>query len=102
VVVISSSWRHLHTHEEIREMLLDRGWDPSIEVIGATPNSRSGFRGEEVNEWLRQHPEVTAHVIFDDDSDFHDVQPLVRTSWDDGLQEWHIDVARRLLTNPFE
>lgn len=98
--VISSSWRILHPLGEIRIMLHNRGWDERNLIIDKTPRTSRGFRGDEVNEWLSQHPEVTAHVIFDDDGDFHDSQPLVKTSWDHGIQEAHIDIARDLLTKP--
>jgi len=99
-VVISSSWRILHPLGEIRIMLKNRGWDARNLIIDKTPNTKRGWRGEEVNQWLSEHPEVTAHVIFDDDGDFHDIQPLVKTSWDNGVTPFHIDVARKLLTNP--
>ena len=97
-VVISSSWRILHPLEEIQAMLFARGWDSRNPIIDKTPNSKRGWRGEEVNEWLRAHPEVTAHVIFDDDGDFHDVQPLVKTSWDTGITPFHIEIARKMLS----
>jgi HAD domain in Swiss Army Knife RNA repair proteins len=99
-VVISSSWRILHPIGELRIMLKNRGWDDRNLIIDKTPRTSRGFRGDEVNQWLSEHPEVTSHVIFDDDGDFHDIQPLVKTTWDSGITPFHIQVAKDLLTKP--
>ncbi len=103
-VVVSSSWRILHPVEELREILQAAGWE-APPVIDITPRSQKGFRGDEVNAWLndstKRHVElsepITHYVIFDDDSDFHPDQPFVHTSWEHGLQEAHLDLARGIL-----
>jgi hypothetical protein len=97
-VVISSSWRKLHTLEELQIMLHKAGFDPSIPIIDVTPDSPNGFRGSEVEAWINgTHHSIEDHVIFDDDGDFHYDQPLVKTSWDDGLCDFHIERAKELL-----
>lgn len=85
-VVLSSSWRHSQEGVALIEkrvtLLLDK-----------TAQSESGFRGNEVADWVNQHPEVTRYAILDDDSDFHSDQPLFQTSWQEGLTE---EIARKV------
>ena len=96
-VVVSSSWRILHPIEELREIVKVCGWD-APEFIDVTPRSEKGFRGGEVGQWLKQtYHTIQSHVIFDDDGDFYPDQPLVKTSWELGLEQHHIDQAREIL-----
>lgn len=96
-VVISSSWRRLHTLEEISLMLRNNGWT-APDPVDITPTLKhTSFRGDEILAWLANHPEVTTHVIFDDDGDFHPSQPLVRTSYQFGLTKAHIVTAEEIL-----
>ncbi len=95
-IVVSSTWRRLHKLGEIQVMFANRGLHAP--VISATPQLRSGFRGQEVDEWLYDNPGVTKYVILDDDGDFKPEQPLIQTNWDYGVCPADIDAARRLLT----
>ncbi len=95
-VVISSTWRRLHSLEAINTMLVAAGWQ-APPAISTTPRTQEGFRGHEVNLWLAEHPEVTRHVILDDDSDFLPEQPLVRTDHRDGIQPTGVQRAREIL-----
>lgn len=80
VVVLSSSWRlyppdlaHVREH---------------IDLYDVTPDKRGlTDRGCEVKEWMDNHPDVTAYAILDDSSDFHEDQPLFRTSWKTGITD---------------
>jgi hypothetical protein len=72
-IVVSSTWR-LSGEKSIMDMWNFRNLPG--EVIGITPNLTYGPglrthvpRGEEIQMWLDEHPEVTNYVIFDDDSD---------------------------------
>lgn len=96
-IVVSSSWRITHTLEELQTFLYTAGLDRSVNVIDRTPRDYRGYRGAEVKAWLKDHPEVTHHVIFDDDRDFDKGQPLVLTSATEGLQHDHIDLAYGIL-----
>lgn len=79
-VVLSSTWRHWdYTRAEVRKQV--------VEFIDVTPDSKKGFRGDEVKAWLANHPEVTRYAILDDDSDFHQDQPLFKTTWKEGITE---------------
>jgi len=81
LLVISSTWRLSETWlQVIREQI-------HPDIYGITPQSRSRFRGDEVNAWIKDHPEVEQYAILDDDGDFYSGQPLFRTSFRDGLTQ---------------
>jgi hypothetical protein len=40
-----------------------------VEVIGNTPDLYDSKRGDEISAYLKEHPEVTNYLIFDDDAD---------------------------------
>jgi hypothetical protein len=106
-IVVSSSWRHIWPFHEIAEMFGDVGFKNQHAIIDQTGNSKSGFRGEEVKNWLsldRERQEVggeqtTAYVIIDDDSDFDTSQHefFVQTDSDVGLTQEDIVKAAGIL-----
>lgn len=75
-LVISSSWRHMGL-ERLNMMWSHRGYPG--EIIGITPDlwrrvedeeyHERMQRGDEIEAWLNQHPEVENYVILDDDTD---------------------------------
>lgn len=79
-VVLSSSWRH---HPEAMKHVSQR----VVELLDKTPRSNNGFRGDEINAWLKEHPEVEKYAILDDDSDFYETQPLFQTTFENGLTD---------------
>lgn len=79
-VVISSSWRLVPKWlQEIR--------DVGIEFISRTPYLESKKRGEEIQQWLDEHPEVENYAILDDDSDMLPGQHFFKTSFEVGLTQ---------------
>ena len=97
-IVVSSSWRHFHDDAALREILGRNG--VSGLMIGSTPRlgrnevgppdcdfgERPAERGDEIEAWLDEHPEVSSFVILDDDSDMRGLLPrLVQTEWKVGL-----------------
>lgn len=94
-VVLSSTWRnHPEGVENVSKRvirLLDK--TPSLRWEKKEPFMARGrewdhpIRGDEVNAWLAEHPEVTRHAILDDDGDFHDDQPLFQTTFKEGLTD---------------
>jgi hypothetical protein len=94
-IVISSTWRRLHKLQEISDMFTSRGL--LAPVISSTPQLRSGFRGQEIAEWLYARYEVEKYVILDDDPDFYPNQPLVRTDNAVGITAKDIEKAKELL-----
>jgi hypothetical protein len=51
------------------------------------PDVPSAPRCEEMQSWLRQHPEVTRYAVLDDDDDCLDELPLFQPSSKTGLTE---------------
>lgn len=74
VGVLSSSWRHdIHW----KQVMFTNG---VAGLIDRTPELRDRIRGEEIDAWLAEHPQVTAYAILDDDSDMLPHQPHFLTS----------------------
>jgi len=84
--------------EELRAILNHFGIDGS-RVISKTHNI-SSIRGEEIEEWLNTH-EWSSFVILDDDSDMleHQLKNFVRTSFEKGLEEKHVEQIFTILNN---
>lgn len=62
-VVLSSSWRHdPKAVQSVSQSV--------VELFDITP-TLGKYRGDEVQAWLDQHPEVTKYAILDDDMDFY-------------------------------
>lgn len=98
-IVISSTWRKLHTLNELSNILDSYG--VKARIIGKTPITFGGDRGREIRQWLEENPNVTQYVILDDDGDAlgalsiydektdkYTTDPkghFFRTTWEDGL-----------------
>ena len=112
-VVISSTWRLLHTLEWLQKFLKEQGFEG--EVIDATPRAGMDYgttaetglkyamangRGEEILAWLKDHPSVKTYIALDDDS--YGMGPvlsqLVKTTFEWGLQPEHVEEAVEKLT----
>lgn len=81
-VVLSSSWRNFEDgRAEVERQV--------CKLHDVTPSRLMGIRGEEINQWLQEHPEVTRYAILDDDSDMlpEQLPNFFRTSWDTGITE---------------
>jgi HAD domain in Swiss Army Knife RNA repair proteins len=70
-VVVSSSWRHACTRQQLQGFLAHHGC--VADVIGTTP-ILSDVRGAEISAWLKTYevsglPTITRIAIIDDDSD---------------------------------
>lgn len=93
IVVLSSSWRHHPDSIAAVEKEIVKIFDktpevehnPSLHVLARGSEWSSPLRGDEINAWLKLHPEITRYAILDDDSDFYDDQPLFQTSFETGL-----------------
>lgn len=77
-VVLSSSWRHHPDGVAAVEKRI-------VKIKDVTPTK--DYRGDEIIEWLKKHPGVERYAILDDDTDFHDWQPLFKTTFENGLTE---------------
>jgi hypothetical protein len=86
-IVISSTWRINYSLEELIAIFATHEWE-NAPLIGKTGRGGVGtVRGDEIQEWLNAHPEVTNYVIVDDDSDMLDEHRLhfVNTSGTTGF-----------------
>lgn len=101
-VVISSSWRHFFSLEEILAKL-EEYHVSSNRVIGITPTNKGDNRGIEINMWLADHPEVTQYVIIDDNDwgifGLHAKENIISTTWEAGLTyDKALEVIQKLKT----
>lgn len=95
VICVSSSWRLGRSVAELGELLATQGI--RAEVVGATPVDFRA-RGLEIARWLAEHPEVTVYAILDDDSDMRQLaRQHVKTDFEDGLLDHHVESAVSLL-----
>jgi hypothetical protein len=84
-VVVSSTWRKYKTLAALQEMFKTNHILPE-RMIGTTPISEDRYRGEEIEMYLKEHPEVTEFVIIDDDSDMKPyMDRLVKVDGRNGL-----------------
>ena len=65
-IVVSSTWRFDCNY---KECLVNAGLRDGVKIIGKTPYVKLGTRGDEIGQWLGEHPDVTNFLIFDDESD---------------------------------
>jgi hypothetical protein len=97
-VVVSSTWRILHTIEELRDTLDRAGF--LGEIIGVTPGG-GGTRGPQIQQWIDDNAFVGPFVILDDDSDMlHLLDKLVKTKFETGLEVSHVKKAIEILNRP--
>ena len=76
-VVVSSSWRILHSLEQLRTLLTEAGvkahvrdvTPQMVSVQGSSGLYLSRLRRDEIRAWLDAHPDVTRWVVLDDSSD---------------------------------
>lgn len=106
-VVISSTWRHGKTVEQLQEILKKVGFKG--EVIGKTPDmrNRSVFRGNEIHRWLSDNEKLIGkspseyrnYVILDDDSDmlFWQRNNFIKVDYSVGLTKGVVFQAAKIL-----
>jgi hypothetical protein len=79
-VVLSSTWRVDPVGRLAAEFY-------AVPFDDCCPDMPDAPRCEEMQVWLRQHPEVTRYVVLDDDNDCLDELPLFQPSSKTGLTE---------------
>lgn len=89
-IVVSSTWRL--REDPCKEMLNKCNLSHHVHEDWRTKRLVSGFRGDEIDEWLSRHPEVKDYIILDDDSDFHahHSDHFVQTHYADGMLTTHM------------
>lgn len=97
-IVVSSSWRKLYDSLDFFKMIfIQFGWH-NAPVVGMTPIVDSGFRGQEIQQYIDCNDFFTGpYIIFDDDKDFFEHQPLIHVDGRYGLSYEHFDKAKQML-----
>jgi hypothetical protein len=84
-IVVSSTWRKHKTLAALQDMFAMNNILPE-RMVGTTPELPSRYRGEEIELYLKDHPEIKEFVIIDDDSDMKPyMHRLVKTDGQNGL-----------------
>lgn len=92
-VVVSSAWRKIMSLRDIRTMFhTEFGWPDGDDerIISMTGSSSTGFRGDEIQNWIDEHATGISnfrYIIIDDGGDFYDHQHkrLIQTDPYEGL-----------------
>ena len=107
-IVLSSTWRlgPPGTLADVRGKLIAAGMRSPCPLIDRTPDlsrRENAFlyeavkRGEEVKHWLDALGYEGPYVCIDDDGDFLPCQPLVRTTFAEGMTAAHADQCIAIL-----
>jgi hypothetical protein len=85
-IVISSSWKKLHTTVSLSDILDANGLNTShlYQKRLTTPDDKEGHRGREILAWLKKEKMRGKILIIDDDDDFFDFQ---KTHFQSNLSE---------------
>lgn len=70
-IVVTSQWRHSHDLGDLRQLLNGLGVAGACHaeqtpILPEDPESLFPNRHEEIEAWLKEHPEVTEYVVLDD------------------------------------
>lgn len=105
-IVVSSTWRLAFLRQANGLDMLQRcmkAYGITGEVIGMTFNDAWGTdrRGQEIQDYLDNNPNIEKFVILDDDSDMGPLLPhLIQTKFDNGLQDTHVEQIAAILGTP--
>lgn len=103
-IVISSTWRVLHTQSELASLLAEKGFKFSDRIVGMTDTNYS-IRGQQILRWILSHWDMVDGIcILDDEDDMDPYMPwLVKTDiFDGGLKTKHVQFAVNLLLEKFD
>lgn len=103
-IVISSSWRMYDLPTTVQTFERYRDLKPLIPyMVGVTPRNSDDRiwedRGEEIQHYLDEHPDIENYCIIDDDNDMLESQldHFVRVDSEFGLEEVHIEKVKTIL-----
>jgi uncharacterized protein (DUF1499 family) len=94
-IVISSAWRNEYSLDDLKKFLINNNFKYPNNIIGVTPKTLLGHRGNEIAEWLKSNGELLVYAIVDDvQFNIEEMHPgkFVRTNSDYGLT--HNDVEK--------
>lgn len=93
-IVLSSSWR-LFSLDEVKSVF------PMLYDVTSSIREHGSVRGDEIQKWLDEHPEVERYAILDDDSDMLESQMpnFFQTTWKKGITKEIVDKVIKHLYN---
>jgi hypothetical protein len=106
-IVLSTSWASGHSLSELSNCLLRNGIDPTAifeyddpgEGNWMTPRATTFNRGEEIQHWLEQHPEISTWVALDDNPSILYLKTnYVRTHPSRGFDKSSLNKAQTILS----
>jgi hypothetical protein len=105
-IVVSSTWRLSFDRSALEDLLRAKGLATTVvlDVTPMIPHKRG--RGSEIQLWLDTAPRarglsIEGIVILDDDDDMLHLRPwLVQSSFETGLTDDHLALARSVLGRP--
>lgn len=98
-IVISSTWRRMFNLNQLQNILKQKGLLSCNKIIDYTPSLQNSIRGNEIQSWLDEHPEVSLFAILDDDNDMGNITDhLIQTDFNIGLTSQEITVLKRLFS----
>lgn len=106
-IVLSSTWRDGWNNDDTChplypefDALRTKFKEFGMEFISKTPWDKNGYRGNEIDAWLKNWSgePVEKFVILDDDCDMkpHGAR-LIQTSWLKGIEDKHVKRAIKML-----
>jgi hypothetical protein len=101
-VVIVSNWRHGHSVSELRDILVDRGFEYPKRVVGKSPDlGEDAVRGYEILAFMKGLRIRDPFVVLDDTDDMDGVEDrFVKTDPKVGLQRADVELAEQILRTP--
>ena len=65
-IVVTSTWR---MDPNYKECLINGGLRSGINILGRTEKLLDKTRGEEIQDYIEHHPEITEYFVIDDEND---------------------------------
>jgi hypothetical protein len=99
-IVITSTWRR---RDNYKDCLINGGLRSEINILGRTPYLYGKTRGEEIREYLNNHPEITDYIIVDDDEDMMPEQlpHFIQTDGYTGFNLHDFEKFEKMVENQF-
>lgn len=93
-IVVTSTWR---CEDNYKDCLVNGGLWEDVKILGRTPYVLNGERGDEIQKYLEEHPDVENFLIFDDDSDMGVLYDhLIKTNFAFGFSMYNYESAVEL------
>lgn len=97
VIVVSSTWRRsdqTETDLQAKGLPVHRDWRTDF---------AGNLRGDQIDRWLKAHPETESYAIVDDDDDMllEQMPRFVKTPFVTGIAQEHVELLVAILNTPY-